>query len=72
MNAKRIVTLHWYDDYSFSGSFKNSQGQTIYADFEWEEESHRLSMEAQIGDEFVAEIVSDTTFKQIARITKGV
>ena len=67
-NSKRIVTLHWYDSESREGVFKNSFGDPIFANFEFESASHDTARLATLGDQFSAEIVHDTTFRQIKSI----
>lgn len=70
MRHNRIVTLHWYDEASQEGYFKNTAGDPLFANFEWEPESHAAATASAKGDKFAAQIIVDTTFKQIVRIER--
>lgn len=62
------VSLHWYDLLSKEGLFKTSEGELIFANFEWSDTSHDLASRASQGQEFEANIVFDTSFTQVESI----
>lgn len=65
-----LVMLRWYDETSREGMFYDTLLNQVFANFEWEPESHALATKAKQGDVFKAQTVVDTTFKQIVRIER--
>lgn len=68
MNSIQLVQFHWYDVQSKEGFFKDASGCNIYANFEFDNISHLIASQLRRGMSVSAEIVQDTTFRQIKAI----
>ena len=47
------ITLHWYDDITKEGVFKDKHGKSISANFEWDKKSHELAKKGKTGETFL-------------------